>query len=153
MTALPREVSQDKHYPWYRAYRDGMDEVMALGEVAPKAMRLMRVLLKTIENGNAVVASHRTLAQAMGVASVNTVKAAVKVLEDHNLIETHEQDGRGAPLVYVVNQRVAWVGKPGERRAVIPAQVILSEHDGIDRKIDTERPPLLRFGSREDAGE
>lgn len=95
-----------------------------------RASQLMHLLVANVGDENAVIASQKNLARMMGVKSVNTVKAALKVLTEGRWIQVVRLGDRGGVNAYVLNSTVAW----GEKReniryARFTAEVIVSSDE------------------------
>lgn len=117
----------------------------------PRAAALLHLLVHEVDDAQAVVASHETLAEMMG-ASVSTVKRAIKDLTARSFIEVVEV-GKGAVNSYVLNSHVAWTGpRDGLRRARFSATVLAREveqSEGIDQSRPLEAMPRIRMGERQ----
>jgi len=128
-----------------RAAHEAWDRLIAH---APMAARLAHVLVANMGDGNAVVASQKTLGELLGhhkgdgkPVHRNTVRKAINRLARDRWIEVVEIGGKGGALGYRINSRVAWHGPRDQLRyARFSAEVLASESEQTER-ID-ERPPL-----------
>ena len=75
---------------WVQTERKTHEAWAALIHQSPKAATLMHILTSRIGENNAVVVSHKVLAQLMMVKSITTVKQAIKILESGNWIELRQ---------------------------------------------------------------
>lgn len=120
-----------------------------LGTKSPGAAALLHVLVANVGDQNAIVASHKVLAQLMG-ASPSTVKRALKTLEAGNWIEIVRVGASGTVNAYVLNSRVAWTeGRDKLRYARLQAEVLVSEDEqpaGDLEKVKDELHLLPRVG-------
>lgn len=108
----------------------------------PRASALLHVLLANLGRSNAVVASHKTLANLAG-CSVSTLKRSVGVLRDGNWIEVRQVGPTGTANAYIINDRVAWYGKrDGIRYSLFSATVVVSEDEQPDRDELGQQSPL-----------
>jgi len=111
----------------------------------PRASALLHVLLANIGRSNAVVMSHKTLAELAG-CSVSTLKRSLEVLREGNWIEVRQVGPTGTANAYVINDRVAWYGnREGRRFSLFSATVIVSEVDQPDREELGRQAPLQRI--------
>src|SRR3546814_13740501 len=77
---------------------------------APKAGALLHLLAARVGDNNAVVVSHKTLAELLGVRSITTIKTAITALVSGNWIEVRRIGENGTVNAYVLNDRVVWSG-------------------------------------------
>ena len=117
----------------------------------PRAAALLHLLVHEVDDAQAVVASHETLAEMMG-ASASTVKRAIRDLAERRFIDV-VQVGRGATNSYVLNSHVAWTGpRDGLRTARFSATVLAREveqSEAIDQSQPLEAMPRIRMGERQ----
>ncbi len=112
------QTDRDAHAAWAK-----------LGTKHPAASALLHVLAANVGDQNAVVASHKVLAQFMG-ASPSTVKRALKTLVAQNWIEIQQIGASGTVNAYVLNSRVAWTETRDRLRyARLRAEVLLAEDE------------------------
>src|SRR3546814_5346817 len=82
----------------------------------PKAGALLHLLAARVGDNNAVVVSHKTLAELLGVRSITTIMTAITALVSGNWIEVRRIGENGTVNAYVLNDRVVWSG-PREGRS------------------------------------
>src|SRR3546814_13622099 len=71
---------------------------------------LLHLLAARVGDNNAVVVSHKTLAELLGVRSITTIKTAITALVSGNWIEVRRIGENGTVNAYVLNDRVVWSG-------------------------------------------
>ena len=106
MVELP--TTREHRGTWVQTERAAHEAWGRLIDRSPKAAKLMHILTARVGENNAVVVSHKTLAQLMGVRSVTTVKAALAVLAEDRWIEIRQIGQNGTVNAYVLNDRVVW---------------------------------------------
>lgn len=117
----------------------------ALTMKSQRASQLMHLFVANVGDENAVVASQKNLARLMGVKSVNTVKAAIKILIDGNWIQVVRLGERGGVNAYVLNSSVAWSEKRENiRYAKFTAEVIVSSDEQV-QPITVQREELYKL--------
>lgn len=142
--SLPKKASPGKWVQTERAAHEAWAMFLGLPG-AVNASRVMHLLLSRMEDHNAVVISQKTLADLLGV-DVRTVRRAVAMLKEHRWIELRSIGVRGTVNAYIVNDRVAWVGKrEGIRYSLFSANVIISDHEQADRKELDQQEPLRKL--------
>lgn len=126
---------------WLQTERAAHEAWAKLISEAPKAAQLMHLLVARIGQNNAVVISQKNLIRLMA-ASRPTVQRAVKKLKDDNWIEVRQIGDRGTTNAYVINDRVAWLGKrDGIRYSLFSAAVIISDDEQPDMdELDSQEP-------------
>ena len=126
---------------WLQTERAAHEAWAKLIAEAPKAAQLMHLLVARIGENNAVVISQKNLIRLMG-ASRPTVQRAVKKLRDDLWIEVRQIGDRGTTNAYVVNDRVAWLGRrDGIRYSLFSAAVIISDDEQPDAaELDRQKP-------------
>lgn len=130
---------------WVQTERAAHEAWAALIDKAPKAAKLMHILTARMGENNAVVVSHKVLAQLMNVKSVTTVKTALSVLHEDRWIEVRQIGERGTVNAYIINDRVAWSGKrDGIRYSLFSASVIVSDEEQPDRESLGQQAALRR---------
>ena len=136
---LPEKKPRGHYVQTERAAHEAL---AALGRESPNAVILMHLLVARMGEHNAVVVSQKTLAHLMD-RHVNTVKNALRVLRDRRWIEIRQIGERGTVNAYIVNDRVAWVGKrDGIRYSLFSANVIVSDDEQPDRSELGVQEPL-----------
>tara|TARA_R110001599_G_scaffold309565_2_gene516569 strand:- start:798 stop:1361 length:564 start_codon:yes stop_codon:yes gene_type:complete len=117
---------------WLQTERAAHEAWAKLIAEAPKAAQLMHLLVARIGDHNAVVISQKNLIRLMG-ASRPTVQRAVKKLKDDLWVEVRQIGDRGTTNAYIVNDRVAWLGKrDGIRYSLFSAAVVISDDEQPD---------------------
>ena len=111
----------------------------------PKAAMLAHYLAANVGEHNAVVASHKTLAQLLDIHPT-TVKRAIADLVAENWIEVRQIGSTGTACAYVLNHRVAWAGKRDNiRYALFSANVIVTSDEQPDSAELGEQQPLRKL--------
>lgn len=132
---------------WLQTERAAHEAWAKLISESPKAAQLMHLLVARIGEHNAVVISQKNLIRLMGV-SRPTVQRAVKKLKDDLWIEVRQIGDRGTTNAYVINDRVAWVGKrEGIRYSLFSAAVIISDDEQPDTDELDRQEPLRQIPS------
>ena len=126
---------------WLQTERAAHEAWAKLISEAPKAAQMMHLLVARIGDHNAVVISQKNLIRLMG-ASRPTVQRAVKKLKDDLWIEVRQIGDRGTTNAYIVNDRVAWLGKrDGIRYSLFSAAVVISDDEQPDiGELDRQKP-------------
>lgn len=133
---------------WVQTERAAHEAWAQLITKSPKAAAVMHLLTARVGDNNAVVISHKNLAQLVGVKSVTTIKTALAVLEADRWIEVRRIGKNGTVNAYVINDRVAWSGKrDGIRYSLFTAAVITSSDEQPDEGHLDNLPPLRRLPS------
>ena len=146
MVELP--VTREHRGTWVQTERAAHEAWGRLIDRSPKAAKLMHILTARVGENNAVVVSHKTLAQLMGVRSVTTVKAALAVLAEDRWIEIRQIGQNGTVNAYVLNDRVVWTGpRDGIRYSLFSAAVVLSDQEQPDRVELGKQEPLRQVPS------
>lgn len=126
-------------------YRSQMRALRQLATDSPAAHAVLYVLLERMNNRNALVASHATLAKLVGKSKA-TITRALATLRERNFVQVLRV---GNLTAIVVNSRIAWSDDLvlRERLAVFDAQIIAAESeqlDGIEETAELVRlPPIL----------
>ena len=132
---------------WLQTERAAHEAWAKLIAEAPKAAQLMHLLVARIGENNAVVISQKNLIRLMG-ASRPTVQRAVKKLKDDLWIEVRQIGDRGTTNAYVVNDRVAWLGRrDGIRYSLFSAAVVISDDEQPDAAELDHQEPLRQIPS------
>ncbi len=126
---------------WLQTERAAHEAWAKLIAEAPKAAQLMHLLVARIGDHNAVVISQKNLIRLMG-ASRPTVQRAVKKLKDDLWIEVRQIGDRGTTNAYIINDRVAWLGRrDGIRYSLFSAAVVISDDEQPDlSELDHQKP-------------
>src|SRR3546814_3134122 len=105
----PRSTRPSTPFPYTTFFRS--HEAWArLSASNPKAGALLHLLAARVGDNNAVVVSHKTLAELLGVGSITTIKTAITALVSGNWIEVRRIGENGTVNAYVLNDRVVWSG-------------------------------------------
>src|SRR3546814_13705281 len=98
----PRSTRTDTLFPYTPLFRS--HEAWArLSASNPKAGALLHLLAARVGDNNAVVVSHKTLAELLGVRSITTIKTAITALVSGNWIEVRRIGENGTVNAYVLN--------------------------------------------------
>lgn len=144
MNSLPDKKSKGQ---WVQTERAAHEAWAALIRKSPLAAQVMHILTSQVGEHNAVVISQKVLAQLVE-GSERGVRDALGTLRKDNWIETRQIGGRGTVNAYVINDRVAWMGKrDGIRYSLFSARVIISEEEQPDRDQIGQQPPLRQIPS------
>src|SRR3546814_8242196 len=84
--ALPISLPATKPQPsrWVQTDRASHEAWARLSASNPKAGALLHLLAARVGDNNAVVVSHKTLAELLGVRSITTIKTAITALVSGN---------------------------------------------------------------------
>lgn len=133
---------------WVQTERAAHEKWAQLGRENPRAATLLHMLIASMDERGALIASQKTLA-TLCKCSLATIKRAVADLAAGNWIQTVSIGaGRGSSLAYVVNSRVAWADKRENLKyAIFSARVMVSEEDNPDLGTgDLQQVPMLNPG-------
>ena len=145
--STPVLPSTKERTEFVQLYRSSMKALRQLALEAPTAHAVLYVLMERINNRNALIASHATLAKLTGKSRA-TITRALSELKNRNYIEVVRA---GNVSVIVVNKRVVWTTDTvlRQRLAIFDAQVIVSadeqlEPDRLGKESDLIKlPPVL----------
>lgn len=130
---------------WVQVERAAMERWAILAAENPRAASVMLVLCAKMGRHNAIVASQSNLAR-LANCSLATLKRALAVLKENNWIEIRQIGPTGSTCAYVVNDRVAWVGKrDGIRYSLFSAAVLVSSDEQPDTAELDDLEPLERI--------
>src|SRR3546814_2041630 len=90
---------------WVQTDRASHEAWARLSASNPKAGALLHLLAARVGDNNAVVVSHKTLAELLGVRSITTIKTAITALVSGNWIEVRRIGENGTVNAYVLNDR------------------------------------------------
>ncbi len=111
---------------FYMMSRAAEKNLRALQAANPSASLIFSVIRENMQIGtNAVTVSNSALCQIIGKSRA-TVTRAIKHLATHNYVQIIKV---GNVNTYIVNERVAFAGTAGQRKAVFSATVIAHECD------------------------
>jgi Fe2+ or Zn2+ uptake regulation protein len=149
MTAIIKaEGEKTPSFGWLQFEKAGLKELQKLASKAPMAMSVLLYLASNMSRTNAIAISQKALAANAGI-SLRAVAGAVKLLNEHQFIETIKVGGMS---VYRINTRVAWQGNRGERYAHFTAEIVAIESEQASGSIDNAKPlksvPVLHEGER-----
>src|SRR3546814_2163443 len=101
--ALPISLPATKPQPsrWVQTDRASHEAWARLSASNPKAGALLHLLAARVGDNNAVVVSHKTLAELLGVRSITTIKTAITALVSGNWIEVRRIGENGTVNAYV----------------------------------------------------
>jgi len=112
------------HGGYYMMSRAAEKNLRALQKANPAASLVFSVIRENMQIGtNAVVISNTALCKIIGKSRA-TVTRAIKHLADHRYVDIVKV---GTTNTYVVNERVAFAGSAGQRKAVFSASVVAHE--------------------------
>ena len=131
---------------WVQTDRASHEAWARLSASNPKAGALLHLLAARVGDNNAVVVSHKTLAELLGVRSITTIKTAITALVSGNWIEVRRIGENGTVNAYVLNDRVVWSGpREGLRYSLFSATVVVSDSEQPDRDTLGKQEPLRRL--------
>ncbi len=109
---------------YYMMSRQAEKNLRALQRENANASLIFSVIRENMQIGsNAVTISNEALASILGI-SKRTVIRGTKHLKDHAYVQVVKV---GTTNTYVVNERIAFAGSAGQRRAVFSATVVAHE--------------------------
>ena len=145
MAQPPLPPSRAKPTGWVQTERKVHEAWARMIARKPKAAMLAHYLAANVGEHNAVVASHKTLAQLLDIHPT-TVKRAIADLVAENWVEVRQIGLTGTACAYVLNHRVAWAGKRDNiRYALFSANVIVASDEQPDRDELGEQQPLRKL--------
>lgn len=133
---------------YYMMSRVAEKNLRALQIANPTASLLFSVIRENMQIGsNAVTVSNSALCQIVGKSRA-TITRAIKHLATHNYVQIIKV---GNVNTYVVNEKIAFAGSAGQRRAVFSATVIAHEceqEEGWDNVTKLKAVPLIYENER-----
>ncbi|WP_322896310.1 helix-turn-helix domain-containing protein [Yoonia sp. 67] len=145
MEKLP--TSNKRPGNWVQTERAAHEAWASLIAKNANAARVMHLLVSQLGEHNAVVISQKNLAKLVGVTD-RTVRNSLKLLKAENWIEVRQIGQNGTVNAYVVNDRIAWLGKrDGIRYSLFSATVIASSDEQPDADQLDQQPPLRKLPS------
>src|SRR3546814_4719065 len=102
-TTLFRSATKPQPSRWVQTDRASHEAWARLSASNPKAGALLHLLAARVGDNNAVVVSHKTLAELLGVRSITTIKTAITALVSGNWIEVRRIGENGTVNAYVLN--------------------------------------------------
>lgn len=128
---------------YYMMSRQAEKNLRALQRQSPSAALMFSVIREHMQIGsNAVTVSQAALGKILNL-SRSTIARASKFLADNQYVQIVKT---GNVSTYVVNERVAFAGSPGQRRAVFSATVIAHEceqDEGWDTVTKLKAVPVI----------
>lgn len=107
----------------------------------------MHALTARLGDNNAVVISQVALARIVG-RSERSVRTAINILKEDYWLEVRQLGNAGTVNAYVVNDRVAWIGKrDGIRHSLFSATVVVSDEEQPDKNSLGRQAALRRVPS------
>lgn len=141
-------LPQRQSYPsnaWVQTERKTHEAWAQLSAKSPKAGALLHYFAARVGEQNAVIASHKIMADWLG-CSTDTVKRAIIELRAGNWLEVRRSGPGGGALAYVLNDRVVWSqARDGLRYSLFTAAVVVSEEDQPDRSDLGDQAPLKKL--------
>lgn len=133
---------------YYMMSRVAEKNLRALQIANPTASLLFSVIRENMQIGsNAVTVSNSALCQIIGKSRA-TITRAIKHLATHNYVQIIKV---GNVNTYVVNEKIAFAGSAGQRRAVFSATVIAHEceqEEGWDNVSKLKAVPVIYENER-----
>lgn len=118
---------------------------MKLIAKSPVGAQVMHALAARLGDHNAVVVSQIALARIIG-RSERAVRTAIALLRAENWIEVRQLGQSATVNAYIVNDRVAWIGKrDGIRYSLFSAAVVVADTEQPDRDELGNQEPLHRI--------
>ncbi|MEI7607508.1 MAG: tetratricopeptide repeat protein [Rhodospirillaceae bacterium] len=118
---------------------------MALMRDFPDAAELLHQIVALCGNGNALVASHRTLAKVMEVEDVDIVTAAVSILRNERWIDVRQIGDSPSVNAYIIGVRAEWIRTSDKiRTANFNAAVLITDDEQPDCMDLGEQSPLRK---------
>ena len=109
---------------YYMMSRKAEKNLRALQNSSPTAALIFSVIRENMQIGtNAVAISNTAFCKIIGKSRA-TVTRAIRYLSDHNYVQIIKV---GTTNTYVVNEKVAFAGNSGQRKAVFSATVVAHE--------------------------
>lgn len=111
---------------YYMMSRSAEKNLRALQKTNNNASLMFSVIRENMQIGtNAVTISNEALSKILGI-SKRTVIRASKFLKDHQYVQVVKI---GTTNTYVVNERIAFAGSVGQRKAVFSSTVVAHESE------------------------
>lgn len=133
---------------YYMMSRVAEKNLRALQMANPTASLLFSVIRENMQIGsNAVTVSNSALCKIIGKSRA-TVTRAIKHLSTHNYVQIIKV---GNVNTYVVNERIAFAGSAGQRKAVFSATVMAHEceqEEGWDNVTKLKAVPVIYENER-----
>jgi DNA-binding transcriptional regulator YhcF (GntR family) len=144
---IPVKKDKPASYGWLQIEKKSAAALSKLAVKSPAAMATIMYMVNRMSRTNAMVISQNAIATELGLTR-EAINRAIKLLSEHNFIEIIKTAGTS---VYVVNTRVAWQGKRGERHAHFHADIIALEREQtqpIDKREPLKQVPVLMGDER-----
>lgn len=128
---------------FYMMSRKAEKNLRAIQRDNPTAALVFSIIRENMQIGsNAVTISQAALCQILKV-SRSTISRATKYLAQNNYVQIIKT---GNVSTYVVNERIAFAGTPGQRRAVFSATVVaheIEQEEGWDNVSKLKAVPVI----------
>lgn len=119
------------------AYYKAEDWLM---KTSPIGYRILRFLISHMNNYNAVICSYAVLEEYFDI-SKPTVTRAIKLLKEHNFIDTAKT---GTSNVYFINKELVWKSwGTNHKYAEFGAKIIISESEQETIKTKTDKANII----------
>lgn len=133
---------------YYMMSREAEKNLRALQRENATAALVFSVMRESMQIGtNAVTISHQALSKIIG-KSRRTVVRATAYLEAHRYVQILKS---GTANTYVVNEQIAFAGRPGQRQAVFSSTVVAHEseqEEGWDEVKKLKAVPVIATDER-----
>lgn len=111
---------------YYMMSRNAEKNLRAIQRDSPSAALVFSIIREHMQIGtNAVTVSQAALCKILNL-SRSTISRATKYLSDNSYVQIIKS---GNVSTYVVNERIAFAGSPGQRKAVFSATVVAHESE------------------------
>jgi hypothetical protein len=146
MTSVSIPIKEKEVPPtfgWLMVDKKPIQALKKLAIAHPIAMGCLMHFVENMSRSNAYMASQKSIADQLGVSTI-AIKKAVAVLENSRFIQIVKI---GTANAYVVNTKVAWQGRRGERFAHFHADIIAYENEQQKGKDLDNDEPLIQIPS------
>lgn len=137
---LPELGTPETHKPdlggWLQVEKKTLRAITQLTVKHPVAAGMLHLLASKMSRTNAVVLSHKAIAEELGVVE-RSVKRALVILREGNWVEVLKV---GTTNAYRINSRVYWQGERGKRFASFYAAVSVREDEQDPGVVDNHEP-------------
>ena len=111
-----------------------------LMKTSPIAYRILRFLISNMDNYNAVICSYTVLQEYFNI-SKPTVTRAIRILKDHNFIDTAKTRTTN---IYFINKELVWKSwGTNYKYAEFGAKIIVSESEQETIKTKTDKANII----------
>jgi len=141
---LPKQNKGNFTQGWLQVDKLTHQKMWQFGLKKPAALSVLMFLTSRLNRGtNGVIMSYKAISETMGI-SESTSKRAINDLSKAKFIQVLKS---GSANIYVINSRVAWQGKRGQRYANFNAEITLTESEqtrSVDELIaESEELPII----------